>query len=62
MIERLKREARAIVHNCIELAYFMRGAVQYHDMLLTTPAERQIFSDFIEGRLESQKKSPFPVY
>ena len=62
MINRLKREARAIVHNCIELSYFMRGAIQYHDMLLTTPAEREIFSDFISKRLDSQKKSMHPVY
>ena len=62
MIERLKREARAIVHNCVELAYFMRGAIQYHDLLLTVPAEREIISDFIKSRLESQKKAIHPVY
>ena len=62
MIDRLKAEARQIVHQCVELSYFMRGAIQYHDMLQTIPAEREIISDFVKKRLESQKKSMYPVY
>lgn len=62
MIKRLNREVKGIVQSCIELSYFMRGAIQYHDMLLTTPGERDMIGDFITKRLDSQKKSMSPVY
>ena len=42
--------------------YFMRGSIQYEDMMLRTPAERQIFEEFISERLEIEKDSPFPNY
>jgi hypothetical protein len=40
----------------------MRGAIQYEDVLTTTYAERQIMSEFIEGRLKSESKRHSPVY
>jgi len=33
----------------------MRGAIQYHDMLAMTPAERRLVQEFIEDRLEQEK-------
>lgn len=62
MIGQLKAEARSIVHQCVELAYFMRGAIQYHDLLQMSFAEREIVRDFIEKRLETQKKAMHPVF
>lgn len=39
----------------MQLAYFMRGAIQYDDLMYRTIAERQIMSEFISERLESQQ-------
>ena len=62
MFNRMRTEVRAAIMNVIQLVYFMRGAIQYDDMLQRTPAERQLFEEFIEQRLESQKDSMAPVY
>jgi hypothetical protein len=62
MFHRMRGEVRALLMNIISLVYFMRGAIQYEDMLQRTPAERQLFEEFIERRLEMQKDSMFPVY
>ena len=40
----------------------MRGAVGYEEMMMRTPAERDLIRTFIKQRLESQKDSPYPVY
>lgn len=40
----------------------MRGSIQYEDMLNRSFAERRIFGDFIEERLEKESKNPYPVY
>ena len=62
MFNRLRGEVRTTIMNVIQLVYFMRGAIQYDDMLQRTPVERQMFEEFIEARLESQKNSVTPVY
>ena len=62
MFSRLQAESKQIIRGVVELVYFMRGAIQYHDMMLMTYVEREIVKDFIESRLEAQKKSLNPVY
>ena len=62
MFNRMRGEVRTLLTNIIGLVYFMRGAVQYEDMLQRTPAERQLFEEFIEQRLTAQKDSMFPIY
>ncbi len=62
MFSRLGNEASNIVKHITELVYFMRGSVGYEEMMRRTPGERQIFEDFINKRLESEKKNPHPTY
>lgn len=62
LFQRLQHEIALIVDGVIELAYFMRGAIGYEEMMLRTPGERQRISKFIDSRLESQKKALYPVY
>lgn len=46
----------------IELAWYMRGSIQYKDFLEMTPAEKEIARDFIKDHMKSVEKHPFPVY
>lgn len=62
MFKRMTAEVRMLIRSVIQLVYFMRGAIQYDDMLLRTPAERQLFEEFITERFEVEKDSPFPNY
>lgn len=61
---RLRREVDSIIKQCIELTWYMRGAIQYKDMLEMTYYEKQMISDFISSRFDEMKKnkSAFPVY
>jgi len=62
MFELLNMSSNALIREVIELVYFMRGSIQYEDMMYRTPGERDLISKFIAERLKSQEKSPAPVY
>ena len=62
MFYRLKKESRNIIKEVLQLVYFMRGAVQYHDMLMMTYGERDLISDFIKERLEQESGKMNPTY
>lgn len=47
-----------IVDEAVELTYFMRGAIQYHDMFETTYHERQRMNAFIEKHLKNEAAKP----
>ena len=55
-------ERKRIINSLIHLVYFMRGSVQYKDMLGLTLFERESMSEFIEHRLEGESKKMNPVY
>lgn len=62
MMARLQGEVRTTIKNIVQLVWFMRGAISYHEMLIMTHAEREIVKEWIEEHLETQKKSMNPVY
>ena len=59
---KLNAEAKNIVSNIVELCWYMRGGIQYHDMLMMTYFERQTVQDFISKRMKQIEKHSFPVY
>lgn len=60
----LEGERRMLYKNGIELMYFMRGGLSRSEMLDLTPFEREVFSEFLNARLEIElaKKHSQPVY
>lgn len=50
-----------MVDEIISLTYFMRGAMQYHDMYETTYHERQRIGKFIEERLKEEGAKPASI-
>ena len=58
----MKKNAENIVDEVISLCYYMRGSVTYDEMMTRSIGERAKMSAFIKDRLESQKKSMYPVY
>lgn len=63
MYARLNRETKIIIENTIQLAYFMRGSMLYNDILYSMSyIERDMAMNFIDQRLEQEKKNPHPVY
>jgi hypothetical protein len=58
----MKRESRQLIKGIIQLVYFMRGSIQYHDMMNLSYAERDMVNDFINQRLEQEGKKMYPNY
>jgi len=62
MFDFMRGEVRSLIKHIINITYFMRGAIQYEEMMRRTPAERQLFEEFISERLDVEKDNPFPNY
>jgi hypothetical protein len=62
MINSMGLEVRSLLKQAIEVAWFSRGSIQYETALAMSPLERDLVIEFVNDRLEAQKKSPHPVY
>lgn len=62
MFHRLRDESRGLLKEITSLVYFMRGSIQYNDMMTMTPVEREIIGDFVKERLEQERDKIHPVY
>ena len=62
-IRGLQKEVEMVVKSVGEMAYYMRGAVQYeHIMLRMSRGERDVMEAFLSKRLEQEVQSLHPVY
>jgi len=59
---RLSSQAKNLTESIAQIAWYMRGGVQYKDAKNLTPYEREMIVGQIKKRLESQKGSMNPVY
>ena len=62
MFTRMSQERQRIIKSIIQLVYFMRGSIQYRDMLDMSLVERQAVSEFIENRLDVERGKMYPIY
>lgn len=62
MVNSMALEVRALIEQAIEVAWFSRGSIQYETALSMSPLERDLVIEFVNKRLEAQKKNPNPVY
>lgn len=63
MFSRFQRDSELLMENVISLIYFMRGAVSFEEMMCqVTPGIRQQMSDFIDKRLDAERKKMFAIY
>jgi hypothetical protein len=57
MFRSLQADAETLINSVIELVYFMRGAIQYEEMMMRTPGERQLIQKFLQKRIETEIKT-----
>jgi len=62
LFAKYEAEITGLVKEIISLVYYMRGAIQYDDMMNRSRAERRLIGDFITERLEAESKRPNPIY
>jgi hypothetical protein len=58
----MRKSSRALSKDVVQMVYFMRGAISYNDALLMTPGERDLVTEFVTERLESENKRMYPNY
>lgn len=58
MFGRMKKDTEAIIAKVVQLVYFMRGAIQYQDMMFMSAGERDIIDQFVKDRLEAESQKP----
>ena len=62
MFKVLNDSFKSLIREVIELVYFMRGSIQYEEMMHRTPGERELMSDFISERIKQEIRNPNPNY
>lgn len=63
MFSDMEKQVRNIIEDIIQICYYMRGAVQYVDLMYRmTYAERSMVATFLNDRLEAEAKRINPVY
>lgn len=62
MINSMAMDVRNLLKQAVEIAWFSRGSIQYETALSMSPLERDIAVEFVNNRLEAQKKNPNPIY
>lgn len=62
MIDSMAHDVRNLLKQAVEIAWYSRGSIQYETALAMSPLERDIAIEFVNNRMELQKKNPTPVY
>lgn len=58
MIKMMGDESRKLVKGVVTDVYFMRGAIQYDQMLTLPIPERLVLQEFLEERFDVEKDRP----
>jgi hypothetical protein len=58
----MERDIKAIKKNSARIAWYMRGALTYEDVLNLSPDELKSVNEIIEENLETTKKTQMPFF
>ena len=58
----MEKETADIKKSALTLTWYMRGGVQYTDVLNMSYEERKMVNDLIESNLETTKKTNLPFF
>jgi hypothetical protein len=62
MFARLRADAKGLIKEAVQLCWYMRGSIQYRDILDMIPMERDIIKEHIKEHMENIKGHQFPIY
>ena len=62
LIDNMEKETADIKKSALTLTWYMRGGVQYTDVLNMSYEERAMINKLIEGNLETTKKTQLPFF
>jgi hypothetical protein len=58
----MEKEINDIKASALKMAWYMRGSIQYTDVLNLSMSEKEAISKLIEENLETTKKSNLPFF
>lgn len=61
-VEGMEREAKLIRQEALKMTWYMRGGVQYADVLNMSRDERDAINDIIKENLDTTKKTQMPFF
>ena len=62
LVEGMEKESNSIRQEALQLAWYMRGGLNYDQALQLSVAERKIINEIVKGNLETTKKSGLPFF
>lgn len=62
MVDRMEKEADQIRHENLKLTWYMRGGVNYEQVMNMSNKERSLISEIAKDNLETTKKSNLPFF
>lgn len=61
-IEGMEREAKLIRQEALKMTWYMRGGVQYTDVLNMSRDERDAINSIVKDNLDTTKKTQLPFF
>jgi hypothetical protein len=58
----MEQESNSIRQEALQLAWYMRGGLNYDQALQLSVSERRIINEIVKGNLETTKKSGLPFF
>jgi hypothetical protein len=58
----MEKESNSIRQEALQLAWYMRGGLNYDQALQLSVSERKIINEIVKGNLETTKKSGLPFF
>lgn len=55
-------EIRALKDNALRMAWYMRGGIQYDDVMMLSHTEKEIINKIIKDNLDTTEKSKLPFF
>ena len=62
LVDVMEQESNSIRQEALQLAWYMRGGLNYDQALQLSVSERRIINEIVKGNLETTKKSGLPFF
>jgi len=62
LVDVMEKESNSIRQEALQLAWYMRGGLNYDQALQLSVSERRIINEIVKGNLETTKKSGLPFF
>lgn len=62
LLEGYDKEVKALKEEILRMCWYMRGGINYSELMEISRLEREIIAEIIKGNLETTKESRMPFF